>query len=42
MATEAAVQVHDTLPRVLKVSALYYKSKNLQHAQLQESSVEKI
>ena len=34
---------HMTLsPRVLKVSALYYKSKNLQHAQLQESSVEKI
>ena len=34
---------HMTLfPRVLKASALYYKSKKLQHAQLQETSVEKI
>ena len=34
---------HMTLsPRVLKVFVLYYKSKKLQHAQLQESSVEKI
>ena len=34
---------HMTLsPRVLKASALYYKSKKLQHAQLQESLVEKI
>ena len=29
-------------PRVLNTSALYYKSKKLQHAQLQESSMEKI
>ena len=28
MATEVAMQVHDTLPKVLKASGLYYKSKN--------------
>ena len=34
---------HMTLSsRVLKVYTLYYKSKKLQHAQLQESLVEKI
>ena len=42
MATEVAVQVHDTLPQGIKsVRGLLQKKKYLQHAQLQETSVEK-
>ena len=42
MATEAAMQVHVTLPQGIKsVCALLQKLKYLQHAQQQESSMEK-